>query len=154
MIWGYHYFWKHPHGRSFPNIWDTILTEKNPKPEACPRGPLRAVTAYQLFDLFDFFQAVSGWKHDKGVSPVVVFYQGVSEDVEKRVFLGGGVGVWVVEKSSCWVSFLWFFWWWRAVTNKTHPSFVKTFGIEKKLMDLKCQNESSDLFDLEEHKDN
>ena len=38
-------------------VWDTILTEKNPKPEACPRGPLRALTAYQLFDLFDFFQA-------------------------------------------------------------------------------------------------
>ena len=37
-------------------VWDTILTEKNPKPEACPRGPLRALTAYQLFDLFDFFQ--------------------------------------------------------------------------------------------------
>ena len=39
---------------------DAMLTEKNPTPVACPRGAARAVTAFQLFDLYDFFQAVTG----------------------------------------------------------------------------------------------
>ena len=36
---------------------DQLLKEKTPHPTSCPRGAQRAVTAYQLFDLYDFFQA-------------------------------------------------------------------------------------------------
>ncbi|CAK9011013.1 Uncharacterized protein SCF082_LOCUS10906 [Durusdinium trenchii] len=37
--------------------YNRILDEQHPKPKACPRGAQRAVTAFQLFDLYDFFQA-------------------------------------------------------------------------------------------------
>jgi len=68
--------WKHQQYRS-PLDWrlrqyDTILTEKNPKPEACARGPLRALTAYQLFDLFDFFQAFIKGRNMYYIDPNIV----------------------------------------------------------------------------------
>jgi len=42
---------------SSTHLSDAMLTEKNPTPVACQRGAMRAVTAFQLFDLYDFFQA-------------------------------------------------------------------------------------------------
>lgn len=36
--------------------FQNILKAENPKPEACPRGPSRAVTCGQLFDLLQYFQ--------------------------------------------------------------------------------------------------
>ncbi|CAE8637329.1 unnamed protein product, partial [Polarella glacialis] len=37
--------------------FDAMLSEDNPEPQSCARGPHRAVTAYQLFSLYDFFQS-------------------------------------------------------------------------------------------------
>lgn len=60
-IMGRLYVWKRLQYRS-PLDWrlqqyNAMLTEKNPTPVACQRGAMRAVTAFQLFDLYDFFQA-------------------------------------------------------------------------------------------------
>lgn len=69
---------------------DRILDEQHPKPKACPRGAQRAVTAFQLFDLYDFFQAARAWPNGsggRGVGPVVHAPGGRYKYVPVRWFL-------------------------------------------------------------------